>query len=91
MLKWIILTVVTLTISAATVVAGEIEDLAREAEAKMNAGQHVEGVELLRRAINLLTAKAPLTLRRVQFVQQPPRALAFTNRGATISSELGSP
>jgi hypothetical protein len=53
--------------------AGEVEDLAREAEAKAGAGRHVEAVETLRRAMDALTAKAPLALRRVQFIAEPPQ------------------
>ena len=52
--------------------AGEIADLAREAEAKTDAGQHVEAVELLRRAQVALAAKIPLSFRKVEFITEEP-------------------
>jgi hypothetical protein len=57
--------------------AGEIEDLARDAEAKARAGQHAEAVETLRRALTELSAKGPLTLRRVQFIAAPPKGFGI--------------
>jgi hypothetical protein len=57
--------------------AGEIADLGRQAEKQSNAGQHLEAVETLRRAINGLTAKGPLVLQHVQFITEPPRGFGI--------------
>lgn len=75
----------------APVHAGEIEDLAREAEKQANAGQHLEAVETLRRAINVLTAKGPLALRRVQFISEPPRAFGIYQPRADNVFRAGEP
>ena len=71
--------------------AGEIEDLGREAEKRANAGQHMEAVETLRRAINVLTAKAPLGLRRVQFIMEPPRGFGIYQPRANNVFRPGEP
>src|SRR5262245_49967969 len=52
--------------------AGEIEDLGRPAEKHASAGQHLEAIETLRRAINVLAAKGPVLMRKVQFITEPP-------------------
>jgi hypothetical protein len=57
--------------------AGEIEDLGRAAEKQSSAGQHLEAIETLRRAINVLAAKGPLLLRKVQFITEPPKGFAI--------------
>ena len=71
--------------------AGEIADLGREAEAKANAGQHIEAVETLRRAIAVLTAKGPLALRRVQFITEPPKGFGIFQRRASNVFKPGEP
>jgi hypothetical protein len=71
------MTLALLAALAVTAPAGEIEDLARQAEAQANAGRHLEAVETLRRAMDALTAKAPLGLRRVQFVAEPPQGFGL--------------
>ncbi len=64
---------------------GEIADLARQAEAKADAGQHVEAVELLRRAQVALAARAPLAFRRVEFVSEQPGGFGmFKPRGSNV-------
>jgi hypothetical protein len=57
--------------------AGEIADLGREAEAKAAAGQHLEAVETLRRAIGVLSAQGPLAVRRVQFIVDLPKGFGL--------------
>ena len=71
--------------------AGEIADLARDAEAKANVGQHIEAVETLRRAINSLMAKGPLTLRRVQFIAEPPKGFGIYQPRANNVFRPGEP
>ena len=67
------------------VFAGEIEDLAREAEAKISAGQHVDAVETLRRAISRATAKSPLAFRKVQFIAEAPKGFGiYKPRGNNV-------
>jgi hypothetical protein len=59
--------------SIGAVAAGEIEDLGRAAEMQAGAGRHVEAIETLRRAINVVAANGPLLLRKVQFITEPPK------------------
>jgi hypothetical protein len=54
--------------------AGELADLGRQAEKQANSGEHTEAVDTLRRAMDVVMAKGPLVLRRVQFITEPPRA-----------------
>jgi hypothetical protein len=72
-------TIIALAVLAAigTASAGEIADLGRDAETKAIAGQHLEAIETLRRAINVLAANGPFLLRRAQFIAGPPQG--FTN------------
>jgi len=88
-------TIITLlflaAISAVPALAGEIEDLARDAEAKANAGRHIEAVETLRRAINVLMAKGPLTLRKVQFIAEPPKGFGIYKPRANNAFRAGEP
>jgi hypothetical protein len=71
--------------------AGEIEDLGRAAEKQANAGQHLEAAETLRRALNVLTAKSPLVLRRVQFIKEPPRGFGVYQPRASNVFRPGEP
>jgi hypothetical protein len=71
--------------------AGEIEDLGRQAEKQANAGQHLEAVQTLRRAINVLTAKGPLVLRHVQFIREPPRGFGIYQPRASNVFRPGEP
>jgi hypothetical protein len=77
MIKHTIVAVTFLAGFVSSTLAGEIADLGRDAEAKANAGQHIEAVETLRRAINLLMAKGPLAVRRVQFISEPPKGFGI--------------
>ena len=77
MIRRTIIALAMLASTPAPILAGEIEDLAREAEAKAKAGQYIEAVEILRRAIGALAAKGPLTLRRVQFIAEPPKGFGI--------------
>jgi hypothetical protein len=77
MIKHTLITVTFLAGFMGSALAGEIADLGREAETKANAGQHLEAVETLRRAIGLLTAKGPLGVRRVQFIVEPPKGFGI--------------
>lgn len=91
MVKHTVIALTLLAASAGATRAGEIEDLAREAEAKAKAGQHVEAVEALRRAINLLTANGPLVLRRVQFIAAPPKGFGIYQPRANNVFRPGEP
>jgi hypothetical protein len=71
--------------SIGAVAAGEIEDLGREAEKQFNAGQHREAIETLRRAINVLAAKGPFLLRKVQFITEQPQGFGiYTPRSGNV-------
>jgi len=72
-------------------VAGEVEDLAREAEAKAKAGDTVAAVETLRRAIAVLAAQGPLTLRKVQFIAEPPKGFGIYKTRADNVFKPGEP
>jgi hypothetical protein len=84
----VIRTIIALVLWAGFMVplhAGEIEDLARQAEKQANAGRHLEAVATLRRAINVLTDKGPLALRRVQFITEIPRGFGiYQPRGNNV-------
>jgi hypothetical protein len=91
MIKQTAIALTSLVLVTGTTLAGEIEDLAREAEAKASAGQHTEAVETLRRALNLLSSKGPLTLRRVQFIAAPPRGFGIYQPRANNVFRMGEP
>lgn len=91
MIKWTVVALTALVLAIGTTVAGEIEDLARQAEAKAGAGQHTEAVEILRRALTLLTARGPLTLRRVQFITAPPKGFGIYQPRANNVFQRGEP
>jgi hypothetical protein len=91
MIRYTIFALAWLAWIAGSSIAGEIEDLARDAEAKAKAGQHIEAVEALRRAINLLAAKAPLTLRRVQFIAEAPKGFGIYQPRANNVFRAGEP
>jgi hypothetical protein len=68
-----------------SVSAGEIADLAREAEAKADAGRHLEAVETWRRAMHVLVGKGPLLLRRPQFIAAPSQGFGnYTPRSNNV-------
>jgi hypothetical protein len=71
--------------------AGEIETLAREAEAKAAAGQHVEAANALRQALTVLAANAPLLLRNVQFVAEAPKGFGIYQPRGGGSFRSGEP
>ncbi len=71
--------------------AGEIEDLARDAETKLRAGQHLAAVEALRRAIGIVNAKSPLALRKVQFIAEPPKGFGIYKQRANSVFRPGEP
>ncbi len=90
----LIRTVIALAVLAGLMIpihAGEIEDLGRKAEKQANAGQHLEAVETLRRAYNVLTAKGPLVLRRVQFITEPPQGMGIYQPRASNVFRPGEP
>src|SRR5688500_9358893 len=71
--------------------AGEIEDLAREAETKLKAGQHLAAVDALRRAIDVVNAKSPLSLRKVQFSAERPKGFGIYKKRADSVFRRGEP
>jgi hypothetical protein len=71
--------------------AGEIVDLAREAETKAKAGDPVAAVELLRRATSVMAAQGPLALRRVQFIAEPPNGFGIYKPRADNVFKPGEP
>jgi hypothetical protein len=90
----LIRTIITLAVLAGLINplhAGEIEDLGRKAEKQANAGQHLEAVETLRRAVDVLTTKGPLVLRRVQFITEPPRGFGIYQSRASNVFRPGEP
>lgn len=91
MLRPMIIAFACLAASAGASFPGEIEDLARDAEAKAKAGQQIEAVETLRRAINSLMANGPLALRRVQFISEPPKGFGIYQPRANNVFRTGEP
>ena len=85
MMKRTVVLLALLTVAPGAAFAGEIADLGRAAEAQAQAGNHLEAVETLRRAINILAANGPLTLRRVQFIAEPPKGFGlYKPRGGNV-------
>jgi hypothetical protein len=87
-------TVVTLAVLAGLAMpalAGEVENLAREAEAKAKAGDSIAAVEMLRRAVGVLAAQGPLALRRVQFIAEPPKGFGIYKPRANNLFKSGEP
>jgi hypothetical protein len=85
MIRQTIIALALLTASIGAVRAGEIEDLAREAEKQASAGQHLQAIETLRRATNLMAAKGPFLLRKVQFITEPPKGFGiYTPRPGNV-------
>jgi hypothetical protein len=87
-------TIVALAVLAGALVsalAGEVEDLAREAEAEAKAGDTLAAVETLRRAIGAVMAQGPLTLRRVQFIAEPPKGFGIYKPRADNVFKPGEP
>ena len=80
-----------LAASLAPVLGGEVEDLAREAEAKAKAGDTVAAVETLRRAIGVVAGQGPLTLRKVQFIAEPPKGFGIYKTRAATGFKPGEP
>jgi hypothetical protein len=75
----------------ASAMAGPIEDLARESEAQAKAGRHIEAIETLRRALNVLTDNGPLALRRVQFIADRPGGFGIYRPRANNVFKPGEP
>ena len=71
--------------------AGEIEALAREAEAKAQAGQHVEAFNALRHALTALNANAPLGFRKAIFVAKPPQGFGLYEPRPDVAFRRGEP
>lgn len=71
--------------------AGEIEALAREAEAKAAVGQHIEAANALRQAFAVLAAQSPLSLRHAQFVAEPPNGFGIYQPRSGNSFRSGEP
>jgi hypothetical protein len=63
---------IALLCSLGSVAAGEIADLARDAEAKLQAGKSVEAIGNLQRALRLAHDQSPLVLRKAVFVSERP-------------------
>jgi hypothetical protein len=85
------LTVLLLLAAMATARAGEIEALAREAEAKAAVGQHIEAANALRQAFAVLAANAPLSLRHAQFVAGEPKGFGVYQPRSGSSFRRGEP
>jgi len=91
MIRQIIIALALLASSTGAAPAGEIEDLGREAERRANAGQHLEAIETLRRAINVLAAKGPFLLRRVQFITEAPKGFGIYTPRPNSVFPVGEP
>jgi hypothetical protein len=71
--------------------AGEIEAAAREAEAKVQAGQHVEAFNTLRNALTALNANAPLGFRKAIFIAKPPQGFGLYQPRPESAFRSGEP
>ena len=80
-----------LAVSLVPALAGEVENLARDAEAKAKAGDTVAAVETLRRAIGVVMTQGPLTLRKVQFIAEPPKGFGIYKTRADNVFKPGEP
>lgn len=59
--------------SASGATAGEIADLARGAEAKLQSGKHTEAIADMQKALRLAHDQSPLALHNAVFVSEPPQ------------------
>ena len=59
--------------------AGEIQDLARGAEAKLQAGRHVEAVDDMLKALRRVHMRSPLTARTAVLVSDEPTGYGLFN------------
>jgi hypothetical protein len=81
-----------LLLAGTTIVsAGEITDLAKDAEAKLQAGKSIEAIETLRRAVALADARTPLTFRKAVFVAETPIAFGVYKPRAGNVFNAGEP
>ncbi len=71
--------------------AGEIAELARDAEAKLQSGQNVEAIENLRRALRLAHDQSPLSFRKAVFVSEPPSGFGIYKVRASNVFQVGEP
>jgi len=71
--------------------AGEIADLARGAEAKLQSGQNVEAIESLRQALRLAHDQSPLAFRKAVFVSEAPSGFGIYKERASSLFTPGEP
>ncbi len=68
---------IALLCGAGGAAAGDIEDLARNAETMLQSGKGPEAVEQLRRALRLANDRSPLAFRRAFFVSEAPKGFGI--------------
>ena len=73
------------------VAAGEIADLARDAEAKLQAGQNVPAIENLRQALRLAHDQGGLAFRKAVFVTEAPQGFGLYKERASNVFNQGEP
>jgi hypothetical protein len=71
--------------------AGEIADLAKDAEAKLAAGNSVKAMEMLRGAVALADARSPLAFRKIVFVSEGPTGFGVYKEHAGNVFKPGEP
>jgi hypothetical protein len=71
--------------------AGQLQDLARQAEAKAQAGQYTEAIAAIREALYELWGKSPLQFRRAFFVTQKATGFGIFNRRKSNIFKPGEP
>ncbi|MGA2795457.1 MAG: hypothetical protein ABSE69_18430, partial [Roseiarcus sp.] len=74
-----------------SVAAGEIVDLARDAEAKLHSGQYVKAIESLRQALRLAHDQSALAFRKAVFVSEAPEAFGIYKERASNVFNQGEP
>jgi hypothetical protein len=85
------LTAALLVVGASIASAGDIADLAKDAEAKLQAGQSVAAIETLRHAVALADARSALSFRKAIFVAQAGGGYGIYNQRLDNMFKSGEP
>jgi hypothetical protein len=82
---------IALLFGLAAAAAGEISDLAREADAMLQSGQNAEAIEKLRQALRLAHDQSPLAFRKAVFVSEAPAGFGIYKPRDNNVFKLGEP
>jgi len=90
-LHYAICTCLALLCGSRAAQAGEIADLARNAENMLQAHQNLAAIENLRRAMQIAEEQSPLTIRKALFVSEAPRGFGIYRERSDNVFKPGEP